>query len=67
MSLGTVSQKTNLCFELIGKDCYLPVLEGLPAIDIYADVCKKDPFLCPVCRKGRMKTIYKISEYVKSG
>lgn len=67
MSLGTVSQKTDLCFELIEKDCYLPVLEGLPAIDVYMQVSNKNPFCCPVCQKGKMKIIHKTIEPIKSG
>jgi len=68
MALCNVQEKCNLCFNLIGKESFLPVLEGLPAFDVFRIITGKDPFSCPVCKIGKMKTIlsYK-KKNIKSG
>ena len=58
MALCAGQDKNNLCFELIGKDGFLPILEGLPAVDVFREISRKDPFCCPVCKKGKMKAIH---------
>lgn len=57
MALCNIKEKNNLCFDMIDKECFIPSLEGLPAFDVYREVTGKDPYCCPVCRKGKMKTI----------
>jgi len=57
MALCNMQEKNELCFELIGKESFLPLLEGLPAFDVFREVTGKDPFCCPVCKKGKMKAI----------
>lgn len=62
MALCVGQDKNSLCCELIGKDCCLPTLEGLTAIEVFREVSQQDPFCCPVCRKGIMRVIQ-----IKSG
>jgi hypothetical protein len=68
MALCNGQGKNALCFELINKDSFLPVLEGLPAFDVYRELSGKDPYCCPVCKQGKMRTvsIYAAKE-IKSG
>ena len=49
--------KLQTCFDLIGNETFLPQLEGLPAAEVLQVITGKDPFKCPVCGKGRMKTV----------
>ena len=60
--LGILAQcnaKTKLqtCFDLIDKEIFFPQLEGLTATEVLQQITGKDPFQCPVCGKGRMKTV----------
>lgn len=57
MALCNGQEKNALCFELIDKDSLLPVLEGLPALDVYREVTGKDPLYCTNCKKGKMRPI----------
>ena len=58
--LAPVNSKTKKeqCLALIGKETYIPVLEGLNAMEVVEAIKQSDPFICPKCRKGRMA--YKI-------
>jgi hypothetical protein len=55
MALCAGQDKNDLCFDLIGKESFLPALEGLPAFDVFREVSGKDPYCCPVCKKGKMR------------
>ncbi len=68
MALCAGQDKNNLCFELIGKESFLPVLEGLPAFDVFRELSGKNPNCCPVCKQGTMRTVssYTARE-IKSG
>jgi len=57
MALCAGQDKNNLCFELTGKECFMPVLEGLPAFDVFRELSGKDPYCCPACNLGKMRTI----------
>ena len=57
MALGHVREKIDLCLELLQKEGYFPLYEGLPAIDTFRMVTGKDPLFCPVCKKGKMRGI----------
>jgi hypothetical protein len=68
--LAMCNSKTKLekCFELIEKDSWLAVLEGLNATEVWEKVAGKDLFCCPVCRKGRMITVSSIvQEHYNTG
>ena len=54
--LAPVNSKTKKgqCLALIGKETYIPVLEGLNAMEVVEAIKQSDPFICPKCRKGRM-------------
>lgn len=67
MALSKLNQKMEICYDLIDNESYLPMLEGLPAIDIYRELSGKDPLYCPVCGKGKMKFILKPPELNSSG
>jgi len=68
MALCTGQDKNNLCFELIGKESFLPVLEGLPAFDVFREVSGKNPYCCPACKKGIMRPMSLLSpKQIKSG
>lgn len=46
--------KLETCFSLIENNSFLPQFEGLPAFDVWQMLTGKNPFVCPVCGKGRM-------------
>ena len=54
--LAPVNSKTKKeqCLALIGKETYIPVLEGLNAMEVVEAIKQSDPFICPKCRKGGM-------------
>ena len=57
MALCCMKDKNAQCIELIDKECFLPLLEGLNAIDTFRQITGKDPLLCLACGKGKMKSI----------
>lgn len=68
MALCAGQDKNKLCFELIGKESFLPVLEGLPAFDVFRELSGKNPNCCPVCKHGIMRTVSSSSaREIKSG
>lgn len=46
--------KLETCFDLLEKDSFLPVFEGLPAIDVLQMLSGKNVVICPKCGKGKM-------------
>jgi len=54
MAQCNAQTKLVQCFVLIEKETFLPLLEGLPAIDVWRNITGKDPLICPHCKKGRM-------------
>lgn len=57
--MANCNSKTKLeaCFSLIQEPGYLPVLEGLNAIDVYRIITGKDPLVCSKCKVGKMRQI----------
>ena len=54
--LAIVNSKTKRvqCIALLDAQTYLPVMEGLNAMEIVEIIRQTDPFLCPKCKKGKM-------------
>ena len=54
--LASVNSKTKKvqCLALIASNMYLPILEGLNAMEAIEIIKKIDVFACPKCRKGRL-------------
>lgn len=50
----------NHCVEALNKDVFLPLLEGLNALEVVSFTSKKDITCCKKCKKGRMITKHKI-------
>ena len=68
MALCNAQEKASLCFELIGKESFLPALEGLPAFDVFRKVSGKNPYCCPACKKGKMRPMsLLVPKQIKSG
>lgn len=68
MALCNMQSKLAQCFELIEKTCFLPVLEGLSAVEVWCNITGKDPMSCPKCKKGRMRPqMLSVDENLKYG
>jgi hypothetical protein len=46
--------KKAQCMALINARAYLPMLEGLGAVDVVESTVMPDVLACPVCKKGRL-------------
>ncbi len=46
--------KLEECFSLLNLDSFLPILEGLPAVEVYQKVTGRNTAFCPQCGQGRM-------------
>jgi hypothetical protein len=57
MAICNMKLKLQACFELIGKSAFLPVLQGLSALEVWRSISGKDPLQCPVCKARRMLTL----------
>jgi hypothetical protein len=68
MAMRNMASKLESCFQLIDKDSYLPVLQGLTALEVWRAISGKDPLYCPKCKTGKMLP-YMILEvnHLKSG
>jgi len=60
LALCNLGSKMETCLNLIAKNNYLPVLEGLNAVEVCQIVSGKDLCNCPVCKIGKMRTILAI-------
>jgi hypothetical protein len=65
MALCHTGEKNALCFDLIGTNGFLGVLEGLTALEVYSMITGEDPLFCPICRKGKMKIIQSVKSTIK--
>jgi CheY-like chemotaxis protein len=54
MAMCNMKLKLQACFDLIEKAAFLPVLEGLTALEVWRSITGKDPLQCPKCKTGRM-------------
>ncbi|MBP7076507.1 MAG: hypothetical protein KBB11_05640 [Bacteroidales bacterium] len=57
MAMRNAKTKLVQCFELIDKTAWLPILQGLPALDIFRLITGNDPIVCPICKTGKLKYI----------
>ena len=55
MAMCNIQSKLALCFNLIENAAFLPVLEGLTALEVWRNLTGMDPLCCPKCKTGRMK------------
>jgi predicted Zn-ribbon and HTH transcriptional regulator len=58
LSMVNAQTKKAQCIALINAKTYMPMLEGLNAVDVVESIVIPDILLCPKCKKGRM--VYKI-------
>jgi hypothetical protein len=61
LAMCNSKEKLAKCFELIGKVSWLPILDGLNAREIWNMITGKDPFSCPICKKGKMLPLTSLS------
>ncbi|HET55228.1 MAG TPA: IS91 family transposase [Ignavibacteria bacterium] len=54
LALCNMKTKLSSCFELISKTSFLPILEGVSALEVIRITLKKDIFSCPECKTGKM-------------
>jgi len=57
MAMCNMKEKLARCFDIIDKAAFLPVLEGLTALEVWRSITGKDPLLCPKCKTGIMKPV----------
>jgi predicted Zn-ribbon and HTH transcriptional regulator len=57
MAMRNMQLKLSLCFDLIEKAAYLPVLVGLTTLELLREVTGKDPLCCPQCKTGKMMSV----------
>ncbi len=55
MAMCNMQSKLSVCYDLIGKDTFLPLLEGLNAIEVWKSITGEDPLRCPKCQTGMMR------------
>jgi len=55
MAICNTKSKLAKCYNLIEKTSFLPVLQGLNALDVWRIITGKDPLCCPKCKTGKMK------------
>jgi predicted Zn-ribbon and HTH transcriptional regulator len=60
MAIRNMQLKLSLCFDLIEKTAYLPVLAGLTTLEALREITGKDPLCCPQCKTGRMIVLSEI-------
>ena len=54
MAMCNMATKLKQCYDLIPKASYLPLLEGLSALEVWRELTGMDPVYCPKCKKGKM-------------
>jgi hypothetical protein len=60
LALCNTGTKLEACRNLISGNCYLPVLEGLTAMEVWQTITGRDFSSCPKCGTGRMARHYAI-------
>jgi len=65
MALCNMKAKLSACFELIGKTTFLPVLEGITAREVWRELTGHDPYVCPKCKTGRLKSVMLVASGIK--
>lgn len=56
LAMANSKTKKEQSIALIGIQMYLPVTEGLNAMEVIGVINQTDPFACPKCREGIMMT-----------
>jgi len=54
LALSNMKTKLEDCRQTIGKTTYLSQLDGLQALEVLEIVTGKNPFICPICKQGRL-------------
>ncbi len=54
MAMCNMKLKLQACFNLIEKAAFLPLLEGLTALEVWRSITGADPLRCPKCNNGKM-------------
>lgn len=54
MAMCNMKLKLQACFDLIEKAAFLPILEGLTALEVWRSITGNDPLCCPKCNTGKM-------------
>jgi hypothetical protein len=54
MAMCNTRTKLEECFNMVQNASYLPVYEGLDAMEVFHRITGIDPVLCPKCEIGRM-------------
>ncbi len=54
LAMCNMKTKLHTCFDLIPQASYLPVLQGLSALEVMRCITGIDPLMCPKCKSGRM-------------
>ena len=55
MAMRNMQSKLAKCFDLIEKAAFLPVFEGMTALEVWRNITGRDPLCCPICKTGKMK------------
>ena len=68
MAMCNMKLKLQACFDLIEKSAFLPVLEGLTALEVWRSITGSDPLRCPKCKTGKMMPqMIAAGRHLKSG
>jgi len=68
MAMCNMKLKLQACFDLIEKAAFLPVLEGLTALEVWRSITGNDPLRCPKCNTGKMMPQLSIAvNHLKTG
>ena len=67
MAMCNMKSKLSVCFEIIGKTTFLPVLQVLNAMEVWRNITGEDPLCCPKCKSGRMKPMLNHINELKTG
>jgi hypothetical protein len=52
-----MKEKLETCLGLIKTSSFLPVLEGLSAVEVFRQITGIDLICCPKCKSGKMRPI----------
>ncbi len=54
--------KRALVFCLLEQDSNFSLLEGLTGYEVYRHITGKDPCVCPICNKGKLRAVLKLQD-----
>jgi Putative transposase. len=54
LSLRNLKINVDACIDILNKEVFLPILEGLSGYEIVKLISGYDPYKCPLCIKGKM-------------